>query len=127
MGIYFGNFVICYCIPFLKYIFYKKLLLKIRSFSESTYFGVNLFLKLLIVFLGILSTTTVFSQKVVRYDLTVTDTIVNFSGKYKRAIAVNGQILMPTLTFTEGDTAEIVVQNKLKKSTKLHWHGVCPK
>ena len=87
----------------------------------------NLFLKLLTVFLGILSTTTVFSQKVVRYDLTVTDTIVNFSGKYKRAIAVNGQILMPTLTFTEGDTAEIVVQNKLKKSTKLHWHGVCPK
>jgi len=84
----------------------------------------KLYIKLLAVFLGILSTTTVFSQKVVRYDLTVTDTIVNFSGKDKRAIAVNGQIPMPTLTFTEGDIAEIVVHNKLKESTSLHWHGL---
>ena len=76
------------------------------------------------VFIGILVTTTVFSQNVVRYELTVTDTIVNFSGKEKRAIAVNGQIPMPTLTFTEGDIAEIVVHNKLKESTSLHWHGL---
>jgi FtsP/CotA-like multicopper oxidase with cupredoxin domain len=40
--------------------------------------------------------------------LYVKDTLVNFAGKEKRAIAVNGQIPMPTLTFTEGDTAEIV-------------------
>tara|TARA_R110001592_G_scaffold337033_1_gene622968 strand:- start:2526 stop:4766 length:2241 start_codon:yes stop_codon:yes gene_type:complete len=64
------------------------------------------------------------SQNIVRYDLTITDTIVNFSGKEKRAIAVNGQIPMPTLTFTEGDIAEIVVHNKLKESTSLHWHGL---
>ena len=64
------------------------------------------------------------AQNIVRYDLTMTDTIVNFSGKEKRAIAVNGQIPMPTLTFTEGDIAEIVVHNKLKESTSLHWHGV---
>jgi FtsP/CotA-like multicopper oxidase with cupredoxin domain len=81
-------------------------------------------IKWLAVFLGILSTHIVFGQNVVRYDLTVTDTIVNFSGKEKRAIAVNGQIPMPTLTFTEGDIAEIVVHNKLKESTSLHWHGV---
>lgn len=31
---------------------------------------------------------------------------------------------MPTLTFTEGDIAEIVVHNQLKESTSLHWHGV---
>ena len=31
---------------------------------------------------------------------------------------------MPTLTFTEGDIAEIVVHNKLKEGTSLHWHGV---
>ncbi|QHI36170.1 Copper resistance protein A [Kordia antarctica] len=78
----------------------------------------------LVVFIGILSTTTIFSQNVVRYNLTITDTIVNFSGKEKRAIAVNGQIPMPTLTFTEGDIAEIVVHNKLKESTSLHWHGL---
>jgi hypothetical protein len=56
--------------------------------------------------------------------LYVKDTLVNFAGKEKRAIAVNGQIPMPTLTFTEGDTAEIVVHNLLKESTSLHWHGL---
>jgi len=65
-----------------------------------------------------------FAQKVVRYDLYVKDTLVNFAGKEKRAIAVNGQIPMPTLTFTEGDTAEIVVHNQLKEGTSLHWHGL---
>lgn len=78
----------------------------------------------LIVFLGILSTQGIIAQNIVRYDLTVTDTIVNYSGKEKRAIAVNGLIPMPTLTFTEGDIAEIVVHNKLKESTSLHWHGL---
>ena len=62
--------------------------------------------------------------RTVRYDLYVRDTIVNFSGKEKRAIAVNGQIPMPTLTFTEGDTAEIYVHNELDEETALHWHGV---
>ncbi|MCF6132769.1 multicopper oxidase domain-containing protein [Flavobacterium wongokense] len=62
--------------------------------------------------------------KVVRYDLYVRDTVVNFSGKSRRAIAVNGQIPMPTLTFTEGDTAEIYVHNELDEETSLHWHGL---
>ena len=64
------------------------------------------------------------AQKVVRYDLYIRDTIVNYTGKEKRAIAVNGQIPMPTLTFTQGDTAEIYVHNELKESTSLHWHGL---
>ena len=64
------------------------------------------------------------AQKVVHYDLYVKDTLVNYAGKEKRAIAVNGQIPMPTLEFTEGDTAEIVVHNQLKESTSLHWHGL---
>lgn len=64
------------------------------------------------------------AQNIVRYDLTVTDTLVNYSGKEKRAIAVNGQIPMSTLTFTEGDIAEIIVHNKSKESTSLHWHGI---
>ena len=62
--------------------------------------------------------------RTVRYDLYIKDTIVNFSGKNKRAIAVNGQIPMPTLTFTEGDTAEIYVHNMLDEGTTLHWHGL---
>ncbi|MBA3673966.1 MAG: multicopper oxidase domain-containing protein [Chitinophagaceae bacterium] len=62
--------------------------------------------------------------RTVRYDLYVKDTIVNFGKKSKRAIAVNGQIPMPTLTFTEGDTAEIWVHNQLKEETSMHWHGL---
>ncbi|TDS55273.1 multicopper oxidase family protein [Myroides indicus] len=65
-----------------------------------------------------------YAQKRVEYDLFVRDTIVNFSGKEKRAISVNGQIPMPTLEFTEGDTAVIRVHNELKESTSLHWHGL---
>jgi len=78
----------------------------------------------LAVLILILSNFFGHGQNVVRYDLTITDTIVNFSGKDKRAIAVNGQIPMPTLNFTEGDIAEIVVHNKLRKGTSLHWHGI---
>ena len=62
--------------------------------------------------------------RTVRYDLYIADTLVNFSGKSKRAIAVNGSIPMPTLTFTEGDTAEIYVHNELNEETSLHWHGL---
>ncbi len=72
----------------------------------------------------LLLTQTIYAQKVVRYDLYVRDTLVNFTGKEKRAIAVNGQIPMPTLTFTEGDTAEIYVHNELNEETSLHWHGL---
>ena len=76
--------------------------------------------KLLPIVIFVLATQTLFSQNIVRYDLYVRDTIVNYSGKEKRAIAVNGQIPMPTLTFTEGDIAEIYVHNELKESTSLH-------
>lgn len=62
--------------------------------------------------------------KTVRYDLYIRDTTVNFTGKPRRAIAVNGQIPMPTLIFTEGDTAEIYVHNELNEETSLHWHGL---
>ena len=78
----------------------------------------------LYILLILFFSATLFGQKVVRYDLHVRDTMVNFTGKEKRAIAVNGQIPMPTLTFTEGDIAEIHVYNYLKESTSLHWHGL---
>jgi CopA family copper-resistance protein len=65
-----------------------------------------------------------YQGKKVVYHLYVKDTIVNFTGKNKRAIAVNGQIPMPTLVFTEGDTAEIYVHNELNETTSLHWHGL---
>ena len=72
----------------------------------------------------LLLSPSIFAQRIVRYDLFVRDTIVTFGDVPKRAIAVNGQIPMPTLTFTEGDIAEIYVHNELKESTSLHWHGL---
>ncbi len=65
-----------------------------------------------------------FGGKTVRYDLYVKDMIVNFTGKDRRAIAVNGKLQAPTLYFTEGDTAEIYLHNMLKENTGFHWHGV---
>lgn len=79
---------------------------------------------ILVLLMIVFYSSNAFTQKVVHYDLYVTDTIVKYAGKEKRAIAVNGQIPMPTLEFTEGDTAEIVVHNQLKESTSLHWHGL---
>jgi FtsP/CotA-like multicopper oxidase with cupredoxin domain len=64
------------------------------------------------------------APKVVRYDLYVGDTMVNYSGKTKHALAINGTIPGPTLDFTEGDTAEIYVHNTLKEETSIHWHGL---
>ena len=55
-------------------------------------------------------------SKMVRYDLYVNDTTVNFTGKNAHAMAINGQIPSPVLEFTEGDTAEIYVHNLLSSS-----------
>jgi len=49
---------------------------------------------------------------------------VNFSGKERRAMAINGSIPGPTLRFTEGDDAVIRVKNDLKEDSSIHWHGL---
>ncbi|MBO9620315.1 MAG: multicopper oxidase domain-containing protein [Niabella sp.] len=77
----------------------------------------------LLLFLGAVA-FNITAQQLRRYDLYVRDTMVHYTGKHKMAISVNGQIPMPTLEFTEGDTAEIVVHNQLKEPTALHWHGI---
>lgn len=76
-----------------------------------------------IFFMAILSFAA-FAQNVVRYDLKIDQINVNYSGKTKKAIAINGQIPAPTLTFTEGDIAEIHVFNNLNEESSLHWHGI---
>lgn len=80
--------------------------------------------KVIIVITIVLFALPVFAQKVVRYDLFVTDTVVNYTGKAVHAIAINGQIPAPALYFTEGDTAVIYVHNKMKEETSVHWHGI---
>jgi len=64
------------------------------------------------------------SGKIVRYDLWVKDTVVNYTGHPRKAIAVNGTIPMPTLHFTEGDSAVLYVHNQLQVTTSIHWHGL---
>jgi FtsP/CotA-like multicopper oxidase with cupredoxin domain len=64
------------------------------------------------------------AQKTVHYDLFVADTLVNYTGKSRPAIAINGQLPAPTLYFTEGDTAEIYVHNNMHHETSIHWHGL---
>ncbi|WP_242928439.1 multicopper oxidase domain-containing protein [Pontibacter vulgaris] len=65
-----------------------------------------------------------YKPRTVRYDLYVRDTLVNFTGKTRRAVAINGSIPAPALTFTQGDTAEIYVHNEMDVETSIHWHGV---
>lgn len=67
---------------------------------------------------------SIHGQKLVRYDLKITDTVVNYTGKLRKAIAVNGSVPMPTLYFTEGDTAEVYVNNRMHHETSIHWHGL---
>lgn len=58
------------------------------------------------------------------YHLYVTDTLVQYTDKKRKAIAINGRIPGPELHFTEGDTAEIHVHNRMHMETSVHWHGL---
>ena len=60
----------------------------------------------------------------VEYHLTIGEKEVNFTGQPRRAIAVNGSIPAPTLTFHEGDLARIHVTNAMKVPSSIHWHGM---
>ena len=65
--------------------------------------------------------------KTVKYNLNIENKTVNLSGKKEVdfALMVNGSIPGPTLEFTEGDTAEITVYNKLEnEEVSIHWHGI---
>lgn len=57
-------------------------------------------------------------------NLVVSYKRVNFTGKYRKAIAVNDQIPAPTLHFKQGDHVTINVYNHLDRGTSIHWHGI---
>jgi len=82
----------------------------------------NLFFSLLVCVAG----QAAFSQAPHRviYHLYISDTVVNYTGRLRHAIAVNGSLPGPTLTFTEGDTAVIYVHNNMMMTTSVHWHGL---
>jgi FtsP/CotA-like multicopper oxidase with cupredoxin domain len=81
-------------------------------------------MKYLLIALLVFSYNVSRGQKLVRYNLVVSDTLLNYTGKSRPAIAINGTAPGPTLYFTEGDTAEIHVFNKMHHETSIHWHGL---
>ncbi len=77
-----------------------------------------------IVLVTLLFFASICSASVVEYNLTVDQTTVNFTGKDRKALAVNKQIPGPTLRFSIGDKAVIRVHNNLDEETSIHWHGI---
>lgn len=67
------------------------------------------------------------SAKTVRYELVATKGKINLSGKktVDFALMINGTVPAPTLEFTEGDDAEIVLKNEIPDDElSIHWHGM---
>tara|TARA_R110001606_G_scaffold251712_3_gene399695 strand:+ start:922 stop:2649 length:1728 start_codon:yes stop_codon:yes gene_type:complete len=58
------------------------------------------------------------------FDLTVSETPVNFTGEKRIATTINGSVPGPTLVWQEGETVTIRVTNRLSVSTSIHWHGL---
>ena len=58
------------------------------------------------------------------FDLTIAETVVNFTGRPRIATTINGSIPSPTLRWREGDTVTLRVTNRLPVSTSIHWHGI---
>ena len=83
-------------------------------------------MKKLILFLITISCIDVSTAyaKSVKYQFDIDHTNVNFTGNNIRTIAINNQIPGPTIIAEVGDMLEITVNNHLKESTSLHWHGV---
>lgn len=58
------------------------------------------------------------------FNLSIDETMVNFTGSVRRATAINGSIPAPTLRWKEGEEVTINVTNRLNRQTSLHWHGM---
>jgi CopA family copper-resistance protein len=64
------------------------------------------------------------------FDLTIGETRVDFTGRARMAVTVNGSLPAPILRWREGTTVSLVVRNALPRGsihghqTALHWHGI---
>lgn len=64
------------------------------------------------------------------FDLSVGETLVNFTGKTRPAVTVNGMLPAPLLRWKEGSTVTLRVRNDLPRGsihgpdTSIHWHGI---
>jgi CopA family copper-resistance protein len=64
------------------------------------------------------------------FDLVIDELPVNFTGRTRIGVAVNGSVPAPTLRWREGSTVELRVRNALPphsihgRRTSIHWHGI---
>src|SRR5687767_15566640 len=64
------------------------------------------------------------------FDLVIGETPMNFTGRTRPAITVNGSIPAPLLRWREGTTVNLRVSNALPAGslhgheTSIHWHGI---
>lgn len=64
------------------------------------------------------------------FTLSVGETLVNYTGKTRPAVTVNGRLPAPLLRWKEGSTVTLRVCNDLPRGsihgpdTSIHWHGI---
>ncbi|MCF5702425.1 copper resistance system multicopper oxidase [Pseudomonas syringae] len=58
------------------------------------------------------------------FELFISETPVNFTGRPRTAMTINGSLPGPLLRWREGDTVTLRVRNRLSASTSIHWHGI---
>src|SRR5690606_25899885 len=65
-----------------------------------------------------------------RFELSIGESMVNFTGSPRPAITVNSSLPAPLLRWREGTTVELLVSNRLPEGsihgheTSIHWHGI---
>lgn len=65
-----------------------------------------------------------------QFDLSIGETLVNYTGQVRPAITINGSVPGPILRWKEGTRVQLRVRNDLPRgsihgdSTSIHWHGI---
>jgi len=58
------------------------------------------------------------------FALDVKESAVDFTGRVRKAVTLNGGVPGPVLRWKEGTTVDLRVNNQLDAMTSLHWHGL---
>jgi FtsP/CotA-like multicopper oxidase with cupredoxin domain len=64
------------------------------------------------------------------FDLAIGETLVDFTGRVRPAVTVNGSLPAPILRWREGSTVDLFASNRLPAGSihgdqaSIHWHGI---